>query len=84
MKRNTRSLLEELNSVKHSHDRKHVIERTGESLIQSAINLFEEFHRHYDSETAADLERRLINSIRHQDLNRFRRGIKRAADNEGK
>ena len=84
LKRNTRSLLEELNSVKHSHDRKHVIERTGESLIQRAINLFEEFHRNYDTETAVDLEHRLINSIRHQDLNRFRRGIKRAATNENK
>jgi hypothetical protein len=26
LKRNTRSLLEELNSVNHSHDRKHVVE----------------------------------------------------------
>lgn len=82
MKKNTRSLLEELNRVSYSHDRKHVLERTGESIIQSAINLFEELHRHYDSETAGDLERRLVNSIRHQDVNRFRRGIKRAQDNE--
>lgn len=80
MKRNTRSLLEELTSVKNSHDRKHVIERTGENIIKSAIQLFEGFHREYDSETALELERRLINSIRAGDTARFTRGIKRADD----
>ena len=78
MKRHTRSLLEELTSVKNSHDRKHVIERTGETIIQSAIQLFEGFQVEYDSETALELERRLINSIRARDTSRFTRGISKA------
>jgi hypothetical protein len=34
-------------------------------------------HKNYDSETAGDLERRLLNSIKHQDTKRFVRGIRR-------
>lgn len=63
-------------------DRKHVMESRATNVIESAINLINEMHKHYDSETAGDLERRLINSIRSQDTRKFVRGIRRV--NEGK
>ena len=58
-------------------DRHHVMESRATNVIESAINLIQEMHKHYDSEIAGDLERRLLNSIKHQDTKRFVRGIRR-------
>ena len=77
MKRQTRSILHELNSMIVEKDRKHVMESRATNVIESAINLIQEMHKNYDSETAGDLERRLLNSIKHQDTKRFVRGIRR-------
>jgi len=82
VKRQTRSILHELNSMIVEKDRQHVMESRATNVIESAINLINEMHKHYDTETAGDLERRLINSIKHQDTKRFVRGIRRV--NEGK
>ena len=82
MKRQTRSILHELNSMIVEKDRKHVMESRATNVIESAINLIQEMHKHYDADVAGDLERRLLNSIKHQDTKRFVRGIRRV--NEGK
>ena len=82
MKKKTRSILQELNSMISERDRSHVIESRGENIIQSAANLIEEIREHYDAETAGELERRLINSIRQGSPKRFIRGIRRI--DEGK
>jgi len=82
VKKQTRSILHELNSMIVEKDRKHVMESRATNVIESAINLINEMHKHYDSETAGDLERRLINSIRSQDSRKFVRGIRRV--NESK
>ena len=34
-------------------------------------------HKHYDETVAGDLERRLLNSIKHQDKTKFVRGIRK-------
>ena len=81
MKRNTRSLLEELNSVIMERNLRHVVERRGENIIEGAIKLIEDIYRNYDAETAGDLERRLVNSIRGRDGKKFKRGLKKAEDN---
>jgi hypothetical protein len=75
--RKSRSIIEELNLISVDRDRNHVIENRGEHVINSAINLIEQMKRHYDEETARDLENRLINSIRSKDANKFSRGIKK-------
>ncbi len=77
MKRQTRSILHELNSMIVEKDRKHVMESRATNVIESAINLIQEMHKHYDADVAGDLERRLLNSIKHQDTKRFVRGIRR-------
>jgi len=51
-------------------------------VIESAINLINEMHKHYDADVAGDLERRLLNSIKHQDSRKFVRGIRKV--NESK
>ena len=82
MKKQTRSILHELNSMIVEKDRQHVMESRATNVIESAINLINEMHKHYDEETAGDLERRLLNSIRNQDTKRIVRGIRRV--NESK
>jgi ribosomal protein S13 len=58
-------------------DRQHVLESRATNVIESAINLINEMHKHYDETVAGDLERRLLNSIKHQDKTKFVRGIRR-------
>ena len=77
MRKQTRSILHELNSMIVEKDRQHVLESRATNVIESAINLINEMHKHYDVVVAGDLERRLLNSIRHQDKNKFIRGIRK-------
>jgi len=77
MKRKTRSILEELNIMSDRRDKVHAMEARATSLIESAINLINKIHETHDSETADDLEKRLINSIRTKDPRKFSRGIRK-------
>ena len=77
MRKKTRSILHELNSMIVEKDRQHVLESRATNVIESAINLINEMHKHYDETVAGDLERRLLNSIKHQDKNKFVRGIRK-------
>ena len=82
MKKRTRSILQELTTVAVSRDKKYKVASNGERLIESAIQLIEEIYKNYDADTAGDLERRLINSIRNRDTKRFKVGVKKAGKNE--
>jgi hypothetical protein len=50
------------------------------NIINSAINLLETLHKHYDAESADELERRFLNAIRGQDPAKFTRGIKKIVE----
>jgi len=73
----TRSILDELDSHLISKDREHLLESRAGHVIQGAINLINMIRENYDAEAAAELERRLLNSIRAQDPVKFTRGIRR-------
>ena len=75
MKKVTRSILQELNSVAGSKDNDYLIEATANNIINSSINLFELIYRTYDEDTANELERRFYNSIRSADPRKFKRGM---------
>jgi hypothetical protein len=77
----TRSLLDELDQHFLHKDKENVFESRADHVIQGAINLINSLKESYDPDTAAELERRLINSIRAQDANKFMRGIRRAKTN---
>lgn len=74
MKKRTRSILEELNTLGRKDD-DHLIESTASNIIESAINLLDRIGSTYDENTAGDLERRFINSIRSGDPKKFKRGM---------
>jgi hypothetical protein len=77
MQKKTRSLLEELEAIGNNRDTKHVIESRAHNIITSAINLLEMINKHYDSEKAAILERKLLNAIKARDQDRFSRSIRK-------
>jgi hypothetical protein len=82
VKRQTRSLLEELNDIAVKRDSESVIESRAAHVIDSAINLITSIRENFDPETAYELERRFINSIKASDPNKFVRGIRKLRDNK--
>ena len=82
MKRKTRSILEEINSMSPKRDKKHIVESNAQQVIVTAINLINLINESFDVETAADLNKRLINSIRTRDPRKFQRGIGKVNENQ--
>ena len=82
MKRQTRSLLEELNDIAIKKDTESVIESRAAHVIDSAVNLLRMIRENYDQESAYELERRFINSIKASDPAKFTRGIRKLRDNK--
>lgn len=82
MKRHTRSLLEELNDIATKKDSEIVIESRAIHVINSAINLLILIKENFDPETAYELERRFLNSIKGADPSKFTRGIRKLRDSK--
>lgn len=80
MKLRTRSILQELNSIAEVRSTDALIESRATNIINSAINLLESMHKHYEPEQADELERRLINAIKGQDPSKFVRGVRRISE----
>ncbi len=77
MERKTRSLLEELEALGNNRDTKHIIESRAHNIITSAINLVELINKHYDSDKAAILEKKLLSAIKNKDSDRFTKTIRK-------
>lgn len=77
MERKTRSLLEELEALGNNRDTKHIIESRAHNIITSAINLVELINKHYDSDKAAILEKKLLSAIKNKDSERFTKTIRK-------
>ena len=84
MKKRTRSILEELNNLHQKRDSDSFIATTGNNIIDSAINLLQRINSEYDEETALDLERRFINSIKSSDPRKFKRGVQKVVESKKK
>jgi len=81
MQKNTRSLLEELNSMYVEKDRRHVIENRASNIIASAIRLMEEIDTSYTPEQAENLQRKLLNAIKLRDPGKFTITVRRTDAN---
>lgn len=77
MQKRTRSILDELDSLVIHKDRENLVESRASNVIAGAINLINYIREQYEPEQAAELERRLINSIRTQEPEKFQRGVRR-------
>ncbi len=80
MKLRTRSILQELNELAEVRNKDDLFESRAVNIINSAINLLESLHKHYDAESADELERRFLNAIRGQDTAKFTRGIRKVVE----
>lgn len=82
MRKQTRSILQELNSLAINRDNNLLIGATADNIINSSINLINSIYENYNSEEAAELEKRFINSIRTGDPKKFKRGIERIIESK--
>jgi len=82
LRKSTRSILDEISSMVSTNDRNLVIESRANHIINSAINLIQMIKESFPDEDADELERRLINSIRGKDPNKFIRGLRRMRDED--
>ncbi len=80
MKKNTRSILEEINAMSPKRDKKQIVESNAQQVIVTAINLIKLINESFDPEVAEDLNKRLLASIRLQDPKKFSRGIAKIED----
>lgn len=80
MKLKTRSILQELNEIAEVRNKDGLFESRATNIINSAINLLESIHKHYDADQADELERRFINAIKGQDTAKFTRGIRKISE----
>ena len=77
MQKRARSILDELDTMLVHKDRENLVESRAPNVIAGAINLINYIRENYDAEQAGELERRLINSIRTQEPEKFKRGVRR-------
>jgi len=82
LQKRTRSILDELDGLLAHKDKENLVESRASNVIAGAINLINYIKENYDADTAGELERRLLNSIRSQDPSKFTRGIRRMRNNE--
>jgi len=77
MKKRTRTILEELEMLHHAQDTKYLIESRADNIIASAIHLIELMEEVYTPEEVDNLTRKLLNSIRQKDAQKFKRSLGR-------
>lgn len=77
MQKRARSILDELDTMLTHKDRENLVESRASHVIQGAINLINYIRENYDADQAGELERRLLNSIRTQEPDKFKRGVRR-------
>ena len=82
LQKRTRSILDELDTLLVHKDKVNLVESRASNVIAGAINLINYIKENYNTEVADELERRLLNSIRSQDPQKFIRGIRRLKTNE--
>lgn len=82
MQKRARSILDELATLTTHKDRENLVESRADHVIQGAINLIKYIRESYDAAQADELERRLLNSIRTQEPEKFRRGVRRLRNQE--
>jgi len=70
-------MLTELDELLVHKDKANLIENRASNIINGAINLINYIRESYDAEVSSELERRLLNAIKGQDVAKFSRGIRK-------
>jgi hypothetical protein len=80
MQKKTRSILEELSSVRINKDPENFVESRAGHIIDSAINLITYIRENFDEQTAYLLEKKFNAAIKNLDPDRFSRGVSRVKE----
>jgi hypothetical protein len=80
--RNFASILDELDKFVPDRDKHVVVESRARNVIASAINLLKMIEESFSPEDADELHRRLLNSIKGEDENKFIRKIREFKDRD--
>lgn len=78
------SILDELDKFVPDRDKHVVIESRARNVIASAINLMKLINESFSAEDADELQRRLLNSIKGEDENKFIRKIREFKERDEK
>ena len=81
MKRRTRSILEEIALCAPGATKKNIVEDKSQHILESAINIIQEFYQVYNKEEAQELHNKFINSLRSLDQKKFYRSLARKDEN---
>jgi hypothetical protein len=76
MRKKTNSILEEMFKLAPSRDSNLLMEARGVNIIESAIAFLEGISDEYGIEFAADLEKRMMSSIRNRNNGKFIRAVR--------
>lgn len=76
MDNKVKSIIEELDRFVPQRDKHQIIEARASNVIASAMNLLNLINESFTTEEADELNRRLINSIKNQDPDKFNRKIR--------
>jgi hypothetical protein len=84
MKKQTRSLLQEINDLIPQRDMHFFVESKAVQAIASVQNLITLIESNYSKDDASDLIKRLFNSMKSGDQEKFRRGVRYIREAEEK
>lgn len=76
MRKQTRSILEEITNIVPQRDRESFVENKAVNIIASTRYLVEYIQDNFPKDQSEDLLKRLFNSLKTGDEMKFRRGIK--------
>lgn len=76
MRKQTRSILEEITNIVPQRDKESFVENKAVNVIASTKYLVEYIQENFPAEQRDDLLKRLFNSLKTGDDSKFRRGIK--------
>ena len=82
MKRQTKSILEELTNVSYKKDKENVVESRASHILESAIRLMQYIKENFEPETAYKLEKKFHSAIKNMDASRFSKGVARIKENK--
>ena len=82
MQKRTKSILAELDAHLINREPHSFLESKASNIIQGAINLIQYIRENYDHDTAEELERRMLNSIRAQDPKKFSKAVSKLKESQ--
>lgn len=82
MRKQTRSLLEEITNIVPQRDKESFVENKAINIIASTKYLVEYIQENFPHDQSEDLLKRLFNSLKTGDEMKFRRGIKQIKESK--